>query len=300
MVGGAAIAVAVLALLWGMGRVGIRLREPDMLEASAARAPGSFVTVDGHRVHLVDRGAGPALLLIHGFGGSTFDWEQHVLAPLTRSHRVIAVDLWGMGFSERRDDVEPDFATFAEQLVGVLDGLGVERASVAGHSMGGAVSAVLAARHPERIERLVLIAGLAPMERGETPWIFVMMRTPIAGEIGLALTDNLAPPFAPQDYLERMARVSRIRGSRQALLRYVRRQNKFEALQAAYPVIAAPTLIVHGTADASVPFAAAQRAAALIRNARLIPLEGRGHWLLWEAPEQVVEEIDRFTAPQSQ
>jgi pimeloyl-ACP methyl ester carboxylesterase len=288
--------LAASAVLWGLGRLGIRLREPDTLDESTVRAPGSFITVDGHRVHLVERGGGPALLLVHGFGGSTFDWEQHALEPLARRHRVVAVDLWGMGFSERRGDVTLDFPLFAAQLVGVLDALGIERASIAAHSMGGAVAAVLAATHPARVDRLILVAGLVPMEPSETPWMFRALRMPVIGEIGLALTPNLAPPFAPPDYLSRMADVSRIRGSRDALLGYVRGQHGFDALRAAYSAIVAPTLMLHGTADGSVPFVAAQRAASMIHDARLRALDSKGHWLLWESPEQVVAEVDAFTA----
>src|SRR5262249_36233086 len=157
------------------------------------------------------------------------------------THRTIAVDFWGMGFSERPLDLDPSFSAFAEELVGVLDTLGIERAAVAGHSMGGAVAVLLAAQHPQRLERVVLVRALAPGPLPETPWTFLAMRAPLLGEIGLGLADNLAPPYAPPDYRARMALVSRIAGSRNALLRYVRRRNKFSELEAAYPALRAPT-----------------------------------------------------------
>jgi pimeloyl-ACP methyl ester carboxylesterase len=97
--------------------------------------------------------------------------------------------------------------------------------------LAAGVAAVLAARHPERVDRLVLVAALA---RSEPPWIFPAMQTPVVGDIALGIAANLAPPGAPSDYRARMALVSRIRGTRDALLRYVRRPGKFDELDAAY------------------------------------------------------------------
>src|SRR5262249_44859551 len=102
------------------------------------------------------------------------------------------------------------------------------------------------------------------------------------------------PPYAPPDYRARMALVSRIAGSRDALLRYVRRRNKFSELEAAYPALRAPTLLIHGTADTSVTYAAMERAARAIPQARIVTAQGKGHWLLWEAPDLVVPDMRSF------
>jgi pimeloyl-ACP methyl ester carboxylesterase len=289
-----ALVTLIFVGMQALGRWLISTQETDVLDGLPAGVPGRMILVDGRRVHVVERGIGPPLLLVHGFGASTFNWEQHVQEPLAETHRTIAVDLWGMGFSERRVDFDPSFSGFAEQLVGVLDALGIERAAVAGHSMGGAAAVLLAAQHPERVEQLVLVGALAPAPPSEVPWIFLVMRTPILGEVGLGLTDNLAPPYAPPDYHARMASVSRIAGTRDALLRYVRRPNKFSELEAAYPALRAPTLLIHGTADASVPYSAMERAARVIPQARIVSAQGRGHWLLWEAPDLVVREMRSF------
>ena len=214
-------------------------------------------------------GAGPALLLVHGFGASTYDYEQHVLGPLAETHRVVAVDLFGMGLSERREDFSYDFAGWADQLAATLEALGIERAIVAGHSMGGAVASLLAARHSDQVAGLVLIGALYPSWLSETPWVFLVLRTPGLGELAIGSLANLAPPGAPPDYRARMAAISRIAGSRAALIRYIRSPGKFEALEAAYPSVRAPTLILHGGADASVAHAAMLRAAPkLDRRAR--------------------------------
>lgn len=106
-----------------------------------------------------DHGDGEPLVLLHGVGTNRLIW-RHVTGPLARRRRVIAVDVPGFGESA---PAGPGFALdeVADRLV---DGLGIERFDVVGHSLGGAVAVVAAARHPQAIRRLVLVApaGLAP------------------------------------------------------------------------------------------------------------------------------------------
>jgi pimeloyl-ACP methyl ester carboxylesterase len=284
----------LVAAVYIAAQLGIQLRERESLEEAARWAPGSFITIEGKRVHVLERGSGSALVLIHGFGASTFDWEQHVLGPLARDHRVIAIDLWGHGFSARLSQGDLDFAVFADQVAAVLSALRIQSADVAGHSMGAAVSVLLAARHPALVDRLILVAGLAPQTSGETPLFFRILLTPLLGELALAMAPNLAPPDAPPDYRERMALVSRIPGSRASFLRYLRQPGKMEQLLEAYPRIKVPTLVIHGRDDDVVPFPSVERVIPLIRDVTVAPLDGKGHGLLWEAPDRVIAEMLPF------
>ena len=289
------LALVVLVVLAAvLGPLAIRLREPDDGRALAPGVPGRLLDVGGRRVHVVERGTGPPLLLVHGFGASTQDYEEFVLEPLSRTHRAIAVDLFGFGWSERSDDLPYGFALWADQLAGTLDALGIERASVAGHSMGGAVAAVFAARHPERADRLVLADALYPPLPDETPLVFRVLRTPGLGELALGLVaDTSAPGFSPA-YVERARAWSRIRGTRRASLRYIREPDKWAELSPAYGEIAAPTLILHGTADDFVAYAAMERAAPEIRGARVVSIPGGRHFLLRDTPEVFVREVEAF------
>jgi pimeloyl-ACP methyl ester carboxylesterase len=274
----------------------VATRERDDGLELAPGVAGRLVAVGGRRVHVVERGEGPALLLVHGFGASTADYEEHVQEPLARSHGTIAVDLYGFGWSERNDAFPYDLALWSDQLAGTLDALGVARASVVGHSMGGAVAAFFAAQHPERVDRLVLAGALYPLEPDEIPPIFRALRTPIVGEVLLALSnDPSAPGFSPA-YRERARAWYRIRGTRSAFLRYVRDPDRPAELRAAYPRIAARTLILHGSADVSVPFAAMERFAPAFPAARVVPIAGGGHFLLRDAPDPFVREVEAFLA----
>jgi pimeloyl-ACP methyl ester carboxylesterase len=242
----------------------------------------------------VEKGSGPPLILVHGFGASTFDFEEFVLEPLARSHRVIAVDLYGHGWSQRADEFQYGWPLWSDQLAGTLDALGIERAAVAGHSMGGGVAAVFAGRHPERVERLILVDALFPLEPDEIPLVFRGLQTPVLSPLMLGVVADVSPPGSSPAYVERARLWARIAGTRWALLGYLHDPNRRSGLSQAYSAIAAPTLVLHGTADPNVPYAAMERAAPAIRNARIVKLEGGGHFPFRDAPDVFVREVEIF------
>lgn len=293
-IGGVAALAALALVRLVLAQLGDRwaaLRESDDVEALPGDVPGRMVQVDGHRVHLVERGEGPAVLLVHGTGGTTFDWESSVLDSLAPGHRVIALDLYGMGFSERNEAFHYGFALWADQLVGTLDALGIERASVIGQSLGGAIATAFAGRHPERVERLVSVDS--------GPWLppfMGVLLTPGLGEAFLGRRDYWPErPDEPPAYAERMRQVYRIRGTRRALLRAIRGQfldarTYFSALAR----VACPVLLVHGGADDIIPLRAAASLQRRLPGSQLVVLEGAGHFAMQDAPKQFAEVVERF------
>jgi abhydrolase domain-containing protein 6 len=157
------IGIALLGLLCGglyiLGTRQIAVREPEHLDHVRNQISGRFLEVQGRRIHIVEQGVGPTLLLVHGFAASTFDWEEAVLPALAHEYHVVALDLYGMGFSERNDDLRYGFALWATQLRDTLDALAIDRVTVVGHSLGGAVATLFAAEHPERVNRLSVVCG---------------------------------------------------------------------------------------------------------------------------------------------
>ena len=104
----------------------------------------------------------PPVLLLHGSGpGVTAyaNWRLTIPTLATRL-RVVAPDLVGFGFTERPDEVEYSLDLWVDQVLGVMDGLGIECASVVGNSFGGGLALRLAARHPDRVHRLVLMGSV--------------------------------------------------------------------------------------------------------------------------------------------
>jgi 2-hydroxy-6-oxo-octa-2,4-dienoate hydrolase len=123
---------------------------------------GATVDAGGVKTNYLEAGSGPAVVLIHGSGpGVTAyaNWRL-VIPALAEQFRVIAPDMVGFGFTERPGDIEYGVQTWADQVVGVLDALGIDKASVVGNSFGGAIGLRIAAQHPDRIDRLVLMGSM--------------------------------------------------------------------------------------------------------------------------------------------
>ena len=125
---------------------------------SFQRRPVKTVTVQGHRIAYLDEGQGPPVILVHGFGGSMWQWEYQQGA-FAGSHRLITLDLLGSGLSDK-----PDQAYGPDEMLAFfsafMDALDLPRASLVGNSMGGGLVIGMALAHPERVDRLVLISGL--------------------------------------------------------------------------------------------------------------------------------------------
>ena len=121
-----------------------------------------FVRVDGQLVHVEQAGRGEPVVLLHGFGCSSYSW-RHVLPVLARDFRVVAPDLNGFGYTERPRGVQPYTVQGQARLVlRLLDALGLRRVHVVGHSYGGAVASWLAARHRQRLRSLTLVDPALP------------------------------------------------------------------------------------------------------------------------------------------
>jgi pimeloyl-ACP methyl ester carboxylesterase len=235
------------------------------------------------------------MVLVHGFAGSTYDWEETVLEPLARSHRVIALDLLGMGWSARGDDLPYGYDLWVRQVVDVLDALALSRVTLVGHSLGGAIATIVAGEYPERVARLVLLAPAVPMEQSERGWFFRLVEIPGVGEMMLGTADHLPQlPGFSDAYHARAQAVFRRQGTRRTLLRYLRHGRDTPRLDASFGKIRAPTLVVYGVADDIVPYTAIRRAAPAIHDALVLPIDGAGHWLMRDEAARVLDAIEQF------
>jgi pimeloyl-ACP methyl ester carboxylesterase len=151
--------------------------------------------VRGARVRLFTAGEGPALLLLHGFGGAAWNFDE--LAPLIEGRRLLIPDLPGHGGSAPLP--APSLAGFADLLAGILDAEGVPQADVLGHSLGGVVAVRLAVRHPDRVRRLILAApaGISSATR--------------AAELTIRLVGLIQPGRIAGRRADRIARSPRLR-----------------------------------------------------------------------------------------
>src|SRR5579872_5105975 len=123
-----------------------------------------WITLDGARIRYLRTGSGPALLLFHGLLGYSFSW-RYALPALAGKATVHAVDMLGVGFSDRPLGLDACLRANADRLLRFLDAVGVERCDLLGTSHGGAVAMMTASLAPDRIRRLILVAPVNPWSR---------------------------------------------------------------------------------------------------------------------------------------
>jgi pimeloyl-ACP methyl ester carboxylesterase len=119
---------------------------------------GRFIDVDGARIHYLDEGTGPTLLLVHGLAGQMLNFTHSLLAKLTPRFRVIVLDRPGSGYSTRPKGASATISAQARTISRFCQELELERPLIVGHSLGGAIALALALNHPEQVAGLALLA----------------------------------------------------------------------------------------------------------------------------------------------
>ncbi|MBW0115363.1 alpha/beta fold hydrolase [Pseudonocardia abyssalis] len=272
-----------------------------------------FRMVHGYRRAFRIAGSGPPVVLVHGIGDSSATWSP-VLAALARRHLVIAPDLLGHGSSDkpRADYSVAAYANGVRDLLGVL---GVERATLVGHSLGGGVAMQFAYQFPERTERLVLVGSggagpdVTPVLRAMTlPGAAValgLLRMPTARlqvGAGVALLRMLGTDLG-QDAPDLLRMVDALPDAtaRAAFIRTLRavvdwRGQVVTMLDRCYLTRGMPTMLVWGARDAVVPIAHAHRAHDAMPGSRLEIFDGAGHFPFHTDPLRFVTLLEEFLA----
>jgi pimeloyl-ACP methyl ester carboxylesterase len=260
-------------------------------------------TAEGRRVRVARLGKGPPLVLLHGYPDNLQIWSA--LAPLLAARfEVIAFDWPGMGDS----DPWPGGATpahMADRALALLERWGRQRVSLVGLDMGGQPALSLAARHPERVDRLVVMNSLVLPDE-ETSWEIRVLRRYGWNRFVLRRLGGVVFRRAERTFLPRGERLPR--DLRDELWRCFRRpevrayvakmcagyQGTLPALAAQYGQVSCPTLVLWGERDRHFPPAHARRLHESIAGSRLSIVPDGEHWMAWHAAEQVAAEIDGF------
>lgn len=291
----------ILALALSLaGCVGLR----PLDEVRRAAEPGTTLEIDGVEVHLLDQGEGHPIVLIHGFGASSFSWRK-VIPGLTEDHRILAIDLPGFGASERPRDLRVyERDRQVGLVVEILDRLGLERVHLIGHSFGGALAMTLAHEHPERLRDLVLVSAAAPdypeARRhllGDFPpavflWVRgVALRRPLVARVlrHSFSDDSLVDRPLVDAYRDRL----RVEGAARAW-RGLTRPLENPYVDVRYEAIPVPTLAIWGADDELIPPPEARAAVRQFPNARFVEIPECGHIPMEECPEPLVEKIRGF------
>jgi len=264
----------------------------------------------GSRIHYLTVGSGPPLVLLHGGGECALAWRW-VLPDLARRFRVIAPDFPGSGGSDR-PTTGYTVAMLGEFVGGFLDALGIQRAAVVGHSLGGLAAMQFALRDPARVSALALVASaglgreIHPLLKslclpGLGDWATAWAITPLGqlqrvGWRALGSFSRLerAPIgwFVDQLWL---GIYPRILWDQLLLSRVlIGQEGQKEVLLDRLPNISVPTLIVWGESDQILPVAHARAAAGRIRHSRLVIVPDCGHMPHIERPEAFLDAVISF------
>lgn len=247
---------------------------------------GETIDAAGLATNYLDTGEGPAVVLVHGSGPGVTgyaNWRLNMPA-LAERFRVVVPDMAGFGYSERPDGLTCDVDLWADQVVGVLDGLGLESASLVGNSFGGAIALRVAARYPDRVRKLVLMGSVG------VPFTLTAGLDAVWGyQPSVAAMRKLLELFVwnselvNDDLAELRHRASIAPGFQESFAQLfpAPRQRWVDAMTTPEDRIRElvhETLVVHGREDQVIPMSTSLRLAELIDGAHLHVFGHCGHW----------------------
>lgn len=269
---------------------------------------GQFVEVDDIELYMQIWGesTNPAIILVHGFGASSFSWRLNGQVLADAGYYVIAVDRPGFGLSDKSTAIDYTHAAQADLLANLMDELNIETVTVAGHSQGGNVVAHFALRHPERLDKLVIVAGaivpsgesgvdfgsIASLALEPSPLLQKLADNWFASKIinfvlgsyftESRVTDLMAsaygdPDLMTNEMIEGYYRPFRTRGWEAGLIAMTLDSDGNILANDELTQIETPTLILWGTADTWVPIEGGNILAEILPNAQMITYPDIGH-----------------------
>ena len=278
----------------------------DALKLRWAQAPSQFINVQGMQVHLRDEGPrddATPLVLLHGTSASLHTWQGWAGA-LKGQRRVIRFDLPGFALTGPHPQDDYSIAAYVRFVVAVMDQLGVQRFVLAGNSLGGQIAWSVAAAHPQRVERLVLVdAAGYPFEPQSVPIGFQMARLPILAPLmrntlprGLVERSvrNVYgnPAKVTPELVDLYADMTLREGNRRAL--GLRMAQRLAVAPERIATLKLPTLILWGGQDRLIPPDNAQKFARDIPGSRLVMFDDLGHVPHEEDPARTLVPVKEF------
>jgi pimeloyl-ACP methyl ester carboxylesterase len=264
------------------------------------------VMVDTMTIAYRELGAGPAVLLLHGWPTSSYLWRE-VMPAIARRNRVVAVDLPGFGASAKPLDRHYGFATFSSVIDGLLQDLGIDKVALGGHDLGGPIAVRWAMQWPDRVTGLALLNTLLYPDLDPAVVEFVTALLTPGPREKLTSSDGLAdliragmadPAHATEEMIAAVvapfqdddARLALAKAGSELSLRTL------AEVAAGLPSLSVPVRVVYGTQDRILPDVEATMARLQgdVPHATATPLPQCGHFLHEEAPDQIGEILAEF------
>ena len=284
---------------------------PTQFEA-VERMSIQTVLVHDQRIAFLDVGAGPPVILIHGFGGSMWQWEQQQ-HTLSQHFHVLTLDLPGAGLSDKPEiDYRPD--QMLDFFVGFMDAVKIQQATLVGNSMGAGLAIGMALAHPTRVAKLVLIDGLPQhvMEKLTSPSVRRALETSAPSWLvsfgnmlfgGLMIESVLReivhdPALLTPTVIERSNRNRQRPGLIKPIMTVRENLPLWESgFATRLGEITHPTLVIWGEEDRVFPIAVGEELHQTIKGSRFIRVPKAGHIPQWERPDLVNQELITFIQP---
>eukprot|EP00090_Calanus_glacialis_P006426 TRINITY_DN15009_c0_g1_i1.p1 TRINITY_DN15009_c0_g1~~TRINITY_DN15009_c0_g1_i1.p1 ORF type:complete len:340 (-),score=66.59 TRINITY_DN15009_c0_g1_i1:155-1174(-) len=277
-----------------------------------------FMTVNGVKLHYVESGdtSKPLLLFVHGWPQFWYSWRNQI-EHFQENYHVVAMDMRGYNDSDKPAGIEKYFPKLiADDIKGLVEGLGEKKFTLVGHDWGGAISWIFAALYPEMLTNLIICNLPHPIalmdqrkkgwEQALKSWYIIFFQCPVLPELSMMAEDMAsfnrlfkdnpnndekvkeAYRFAFRDYKTWNSTINIYRCTTMKMWGDFFKANKDKFK------IKVRTLHIFGTADTALSVAAAKDSAAFVEDYRLELLEGVSHWVQEQEPEKVNSLIEKF------
>jgi len=247
------------------------------------------INVNGIQLAYERRGKGTPLVLLHGFPLDHQVWDE-IVPLLEGTFDLIIPDLRGFGESTTVDSFYT-LEDYASDIAGLLDHLGIQKAAIAGHSMGGYIALAFVRLFPERVSGLGLVASQVVADTDERKQGRYKSAAEVA-EHGIgSVVEMMTPKFTPDERLQSYARQSM---ERQQPAAYIGALKAMAERVDSTPLLSSlnfPVVIVHGDADALVPIDRAREVKTALPQAHLVEISGAGHMPMMEDKEKTAEAL---------
>jgi len=248
-------------------------------DSQDAPSTDKWATVYGQKIHYIDAGSGPVVILVHGLGGDVSNWAP-TIGPLSQKYRVIALDQIGFGKSDK-PLINYRVGTLVDFLDGFYKQLGITRGSLVGNSLGGWTAAAYALAHPDKVDRLVLVdaAGFAitgDLDPRVVNGLNPSTRDAIKQVMGLVFYNKEL--FASDAAVDAFFARKMSAGDGYTIQRFIDSIVRGEdTLDNKLSAIKKPTLVVWGREDGLTPLALGERFKKEISGSELLVIEKCGH-----------------------
>ena len=247
------------------------------------------VNVNGVQLAYERRGKGSPLVLLHGFPLDHHLWDE-VVPLLEDTFDVILPDLRGFGESTTVDSPY-SMDDYASDIAGLLDQLGVQKAAIVGHSMGGYAALAFARLYPERVSGLGLVSSQVLADAPERKEGRYKSAADVSANGIESVVATMTPKFTSDERLQSYARISMEQQQPAAYVGALKAMAERADSTALLPSFSFPVVIVHGDTDALIPIDRAREVKEALPQAHLVEISGAGHIPMLEAKEKTAEAL---------